>query len=154
MVIDGRSVSQGDQIEAEVCVVGAGPAGISLALELARTGARVCILESGGRTLDAEAQKLSEGTSIGYWYYPLPTTRARVSGGTSATGFPAQADKVDGWRARPLAPIDFETRSAIAGTGWPFDYAVLEPFYERAQKICRLGPYDYECAHWETPEAR
>jgi len=49
MLVDGRALGQGDVFETDVCVVGAGPAGITLALELARSGCRVSLLESGGR---------------------------------------------------------------------------------------------------------
>src|SRR5919108_1072261 len=117
MVIDARGLSEADELEADVCIVGAGPAGISIALELARVGCEVCLVESGGREPEAEAQKLNEGVSVGYWYYPLAATRVRAFGGTSAHWFVAKADEVDGWRTRPLDPVDFETRPGIPHSG-------------------------------------
>jgi choline dehydrogenase-like flavoprotein len=154
MVIDGRGISEGDELEADVCIVGAGPAGISLALALARVGRHVCLVESGGREPEAEAQRLNEGASVGYWYYPLAATRVRAFGGTSAHWFAAKADAVDGWRTRPLDPVDFEARPGIPHSGWPFGYSELRRYYERAQELCRLGPYEYETARWETEAAR
>ncbi len=44
----------------DICVVGAGPVGIALALELARLGRSVLLLESGGGGMAAEAQALSD----------------------------------------------------------------------------------------------
>ena len=154
MVIDGRTLPDADQLEADVCIIGAGPAGISLTLELARAGWRVCLLESGGREPHPETQKLNEGRSVGYWYYPLRATRVRAFGGTSAGWAATPAEKAEGWRARPFDPIDFECRAEIPYSGWPFGYPELRPFYERAQRLCRLGPYDYAAAGWETVEAR
>jgi len=154
MVIDGRSLTEADEVKADVCIVGAGPAGISIALDLARAGVEVCVLESGGRKPEAAAQKLNEGKSVGNWYYPLATTRSRSFGGTSAHWFRSQANMLEGWRARPLDPVDFEARPGLRYSGWPFGRNELEPFYERAQKVCQLGPYDYDLASWESEDAR
>src|SRR5215471_3648815 len=154
MVVDARALAQGDTLETDVCVVGAGPAGITLALELARSGCRVCLLESGDRADSDAGEKLSAGKSVGYWYYSLKDTRARAFGGTSVRWLASPADAAEGWRARPLDPIDFERRADMPYSGWPFGYSELGPFYERAQRVCRLGPYDYTLARWETPHAQ
>ena len=138
MVIDGRTLGEADALEADVCIVGAGPAGITLALELARSGCRVCLLESGGRVPDAASARLSAARSVGYWYPPLPSTRGRGVGGTSLRWFSSDAEQAEGWRARPLDPVDFEGRAGIPYSGWPFGYPELEPFYEHAQRVCRL----------------
>jgi choline dehydrogenase-like flavoprotein len=113
MVVNGRAIGRGDGLETDVCVVGAGPAGITLALELARSGCRVCLLESGGRAHSAAAEKLSAGKSVGYWYYPLADTRARALGGASVRWLASPADAAEGWRARPLDPVDFERRACV-----------------------------------------
>ena len=96
MVVDGRALGQGDVFETDVCVVGAGPAGITLALELARSGSRVCLLESGGRADSAAAEKLSAGKSVGYWYYPLGERGPERSVGR----------RYGGWLRPPTRPRD------------------------------------------------
>jgi len=154
MLVDGRALGQGDVFETDVCVVGAGPAGITLALELARSGCRVSLLESGGREPSAAAKKLSAGKNVGYWYYSLADTRARAFGGTSVQWLASPAGAAEGWRARPLDPVDFERRADMPYSGWPFGYSELRPFYERAHHVCRLGPYDYAPARWESPDAQ
>ena len=154
MVIDGRTLPEAEQLEADVCVVGAGPAGITLTLELARAGYRVCVLESGGREPEAEKQKLTDGKSVGYWYYPLRATRIRAFGGTSTGWASTAAETAEGWRSSPFDAIDFERRAEIPHSGWPFGYADLRPFYERAQKLCRLGRYDHAPSSWETADAK
>jgi flavin-dependent dehydrogenase len=66
MVFDGRSVPTGEEVQADVCIIGAGPAGITLALEWITAGFRVCLLESGGRKLERSVQRFSDGPSVGY----------------------------------------------------------------------------------------
>mgnify|MGYP003460829496 CR=1 FL=1 len=60
MILDGRQVESGTELEADVCVIGAGPAGIALAIELDAAGLRVCLVESGGTDLDRRADALNE----------------------------------------------------------------------------------------------
>jgi choline dehydrogenase-like flavoprotein len=61
VLIDARSLESGTVREADVCVVGAGAAGITLARELAGGPLRVALLESGGMEDDAESQRLYRG---------------------------------------------------------------------------------------------
>jgi choline dehydrogenase-like flavoprotein len=156
MLVDGRTLGENTLMEADVCIVGAGPAGITLARELAGNGVHVCLLESGGEHLEDTAHHLNDGHSVGYWYYPLAETRARGLGGSSLHW----EDNLDEngrryrWYTRPLDAIDFEPKEGIPHTGWPFDRDHLMPFYERAQRISRLGPFEYDAAAWEEVDAR
>ena len=119
----------------DVCIVGAGAAGITLALELIGTEISVCLLESGGLRYDDQAQELARGKSVGHPYYPLDECRDRWLGGTT-----------NSWsgECRPLDDLDFRNRDWIANSGWPISRRSLDPYYERAQDICRLGPALYE----------
>jgi len=45
--------------------------------------------------------------------------------------------------------MDFEARDWVPYSGWPFDKSHLDPFYERAQSICKLGPYIYDVKDWQ-----
>jgi choline dehydrogenase-like flavoprotein len=73
---DARELASDQQIDADVCIVGAGPAGISIARELIGNGASVWLLESGGRDVERRAQRLNVGQSVGY----LDPSAAPVSG--------------------------------------------------------------------------
>jgi choline dehydrogenase-like flavoprotein len=132
-------------IQTDVCIVGAGPAGISVAYELLGTDVGVCLLESGGRDVERRAQRLNRGQSVGYPIHRLHRSRVRAFGGTTRHWF-SPGDET--WAARPLDPIDFEVRSGIRHSGWPFDRAHLDPYYAQAQALCRLGPFVYDPAHW------
>jgi choline dehydrogenase-like flavoprotein len=149
---DPREPADGQEIETDLCIVGAGPAGIAVAREFLASGVRVCLLESGGRDMERHAQRLYRGQSVGYPTYLLHRSRVRAFGGTSRHWLRPGDDS---WAARPLDPIDFEARPGIRYSGWPFDRAHMEPYYVQAQSVCQLGPFAYEPGQWadgtETP---
>jgi choline dehydrogenase-like flavoprotein len=116
-------------------------------LELAAADVAVVLLESGGPDIEEAPQALNDGESDGETYHPLDDRgiRVRAFGGTSRHW-------VDNgpFRARPLDPIDFEARAGIEYSGWPIDRTDLDPYYERAQPYCHLGPFDYQPQTWHT----
>ena len=140
MLIDARTVPENTIITTDVCIVGAGAAGITLAREFIGQEFRVCLLESGGLEFDLNTQSLYEGEAIGLPYDPLHTLRLRYFGGTT-----------NHWAGtcRPLDEIDFTSRAWIPYSGWPFNKDHLDPFYKRAQPICQLGPFTYDAETWE-----
>ena len=144
MLRDAREPSNDELIETDLCIVGSGPAGISIARELRGSGYQICLLESGGRQPERRAQQLNRCQSTGY-PIQLSLSRVRAFGGTSRWWWPDQT-----WASRPLDPIDFEARPSVRYSGWPFDRAHLEPFYERAHTVNDLGPYDYDPRGWTT----
>lgn len=131
--------SQEPEIDTDLCIVGAGPAGISIARALADSGVRICLLESGGPDVERGAQRLNRGEIDGYPLHQLHQSRVRAFGGTLRH---ARVLSGGGWLARPLDPIDFETRPGRPDFGWPFDRDQLMPYYVRAQRDCGLPPYD------------
>ncbi len=139
MFLDARGVTDGAELECEVCIVGAGAAGITLASELAGTRARVIVLESGGFDTDAETQRLYDGEIVGQGYAPLARTRVRVFGGSTSHW--------EGW-CRPLDERDLSERPWVPHSGWPLAWRELDQYYARAHEICELGPYDYRPGHW------
>ncbi|MEQ8965949.1 MAG: FAD-dependent oxidoreductase [Azospirillaceae bacterium] len=139
MIHDLHDAPEGTVIEADVCVVGGGAAGITLALSLGRRGHSVAILESGGLFYEPESQALYEGDVVGRPYDALTAVRLRMFGGST--------NHWTGW-CRPLDPIDFEDRFGAPGGGWPFGADVLAPYWREAQALCQLGPYDYSAGYW------
>ena len=139
---------QGQIVEFEVCIVGGGAAGLTVARELAGHDFSVCLLESGGLHEDEEAQRLSSGTTIGNHQISLGL-RQRQYGG-SANRWCIQIGEGElGVRYAPLDEIDFERRDWLPYSGWPFGKAQLDPFYARAHQLCGIGPYSYEFKDWE-----
>jgi choline dehydrogenase-like flavoprotein len=153
MLIDASNLSVEAVINTEVCIVGAGPAGITLAREFANQNFQVCLLESGGLEYNEANQSLCKGETIGDSYQSPYETRRRQFGGTSNCWSLKIGDGHIGVRHVPLDEIDFEKRDWLPYSGWPFSKAELNPFYDRAQVVCQAGPLAYDADDWETPQA-
>ena len=146
MLLDARQVAPGSTLTADVCIIGAGAAGITLARALAASGHTVVLLESGGFQPDDATQALYRGSSVGLPLDPighqgLDGPRLRYFGGTT-----------NHWAGycRPFPELDFEPRSYVPRSGWPMARAALDPYYAVAEDTCRLGPYDYDVSSWEA----
>ena len=139
MFSDARTLPDRSRVEADLAVVGGGPAGITLARAFAGSGVNVCLVEAGGREADPEVQALYAGESIGI-EYPLAATRLRRFGGSSNHW---------GGYCRPLDAIDFEARDWVPHSGWPFGIEELAPYYGTASEIVDVAPAQYEDrAYW------
>ena len=152
MIIDARSISENECIKTDICIAGAGVAGVALAREFIGEEFRVCLLESGGIGPDRATQSLLWGNNVGHPYFPLDTARACGFGGSSNRWTAPGVNGGLGVRLRPLDDIDFEEREWVPDSGWPFLKSNLDPFYVRAQKTCKIGPFAYEAKDWGDPE--
>ena len=83
MFIDSRSIPEDTIIETDVCIIGAGAAGITLALEFKSQPFRVAVLESGGLEFDPGTQSLNAGRNVGHSYLSLEIVRSRYFGGST-----------------------------------------------------------------------
>ncbi|TKC91172.1 GMC family oxidoreductase [Trinickia terrae] len=140
MFIDTRGVEEGVEVETTVCIIGAGVAGITLALEMNRLGIDTCLLESGGYKSDDETRDLYRGENAGLPYTFADGSRSRYLGGSSNCW--------GGW-CRPLDPWDFDKRDWVAHSGWPFGLDELAPYYARTHRLLKLGPNNFDPAYWE-----
>lgn len=140
MLIDARELEPGALVRTDVCVIGAGAAGISLAREFVGHHLDVCLLESGGLEREEAAQDLSRGDSVGDPYFPLHANRERSFGGTT--------NLWAGW-CRPLDAFDLAPRPWIPGSGWPLGHEDLLPYYRPAHALCQLGAFEYDPGYWE-----
>ncbi len=114
----------------ETCIVGSGPAGITLALELAARGRPSLILESGDKNANA-AQDLSEAEIVDPAVHDdMSIAVARRFGGAS---------NLWGGRCAPLDPCDFAPRPFTQGARWPIGYDDIAPYYARACRYAACG---------------
>lgn len=136
MKIDARSIPSGTVLEADICIVGAGAAGITIARELAGSGLAVVLAEAGGEDYDDAAQELYAGTSVGEAIDPAVMRLRQLGGSTNHWG----------GRSRPLEPADLAPRPWIAGSGWPIDHGELVAYMPRALEICEIDSGDFSAA--------
>src|SRR5262245_31109112 len=83
MELDARGIPDDAVLETDLCVVGAGPAGIALAQEFAGERVRLLLLESGGWKPEEAIQELNDGEAVGDRYAGLRATRCRAVGGAA-----------------------------------------------------------------------
>jgi choline dehydrogenase-like flavoprotein len=129
-------------LKADVCVIGAGPAGITLAAGLVRAGATVALVESGNWNEEPDPQELNHGDADGpiiksYLKYLRQGRRRQVQG--SAVGW-------GGW-CMPFRGIDFERRPWVGHSGWPVSRAELEPYERRAVEM-----FGFDAFHEPEPD--
>lgn len=156
MLIDARSLPQDHVVSTDVCIVGSGPAGLTLARELAGGPLRVTVLESGSgeaEQTDAATRSQLTGTLDGTGYAPLDSIRAQGVGGTTALWNFNGLGLRQSVRLRPLEAEDFERRSWIAHSGWPFGLDELDPYYRRAEDAFGIGRFARD-VHADSPDAR
>jgi choline dehydrogenase-like flavoprotein len=135
-----------DATSVDLCIVGAGPVGIALALALEGSGARVLLVEAGGMAADTRSQDVYRGhVSDPRLHSPLIDYRERRFGGTST---------IWGGRCMPLDDVDFEPRDWIAASGWPIGPHDLAPYYPEANALCEAGAFDYRAASALPADAR
>ncbi len=135
MFHDARSLPAGTVLEAEVCIVGAGAAGITLAQAMAGRGFRVLLLESGGMELEEPTQALYAGEQRGVKQLDLDASRLRYFGGTT--------NHWAGW-CRPLEARDFRPADPADIRRWPITRDDLAEYHTAAQKVLGLGPEEYD----------
>jgi choline dehydrogenase-like flavoprotein len=135
----------GADLQADVAVVGAGPAGIVLALELADAGFDVLLLESGGERYDRDAQALADAAE---WnrdlHAPMALATRRQLGGAST---------IWGGRCVPYDPVDFDRRPWITDAAWPVSYDELTPYFQRACDWFACGRAVFDATETNLPPA-
>lgn len=131
MIKDFAEFTDGAEVAADVCIVGSGAAGITLAREFIGTPFSVLMLEGGGLEAEVETQKLYDSEVVGLPHTGVHGGRARVFGGTT-TLWGGQALRFDAF--------DLQKRSWVPYSGWPISRDELEPFYDRADRVLQLGP--------------
>ena len=146
MILDFDEPGADSVLDADVCIVGAGAAGITLALEFLGTGHTVLVVESGGERHEERVQELSEtDCDARLLHRSLTWGRPRVLGGATTL-----------WAGlvMPLDELDFRPREWVPAGGWPFELSELAPYYRRAERLLGLEPSSYREDDWPARSPR
>jgi choline dehydrogenase-like flavoprotein len=135
--LDARRPEVPDNLIADICIVGAGAAGMTLAMQLAAAGIDVLLLESGGESIDADTQGLYAAEQAGVDYFDLASCRLRFLGGTTNhwAGYCRENDL-----------IDYAGRPELGMPAWPVGYDDIRPYVERAARSLGLDMAGFEPA--------
>jgi len=139
VLIDARQLDDGAELTADLVVVGAGIAGISIVDRLRTSGLSICLIEAGGFTPELRTQRLYRGESVGAPYFRLDACRFRQFGGSCNHW---------GGASWPLTPIDFDRREWLPWSGWPADYADFERYFADAAEVLELPSSHFDSAAW------
>lgn len=128
MIIDFNDISEHSDA-VDVCIIGAGAAGITMAVTLAERGHRVLLCEGGDADYSERSQDCYRGESVGDPYIPLYGARLRFLGGSTNHW---------GGVCRPLDRYDFSAKEAAPETAWPIERSALSPYYRAAASVLDL----------------
>ncbi len=178
MNINGDSIAYDAILRTDICIIGAGPAGIAIASELMGEINDVIVVESGTFPTDTAGTHDETSAAFGHgadaWNFDdfqklnlddrMPTgdvsypsavqTRIRRFGGTSNSWGIRYTPTETGVRYTTLDAIDFEKRDWVPYSGWPFSKPHLDPYYARAHAFAGTGPYDYDPDSWSAPDCQ
>lgn len=127
-MFEARDLPDGQRLTTDICIVGAGAAGIAMALEFIGTGIDVLVLESGGIKPSKDAQSLNAGSVTDPRLHAPPDRhRRRQFGGSVPEGIV---------RCASLTAVDLDARSYVPRSGWPISFESLSPYFQRALKLC------------------
>ena len=120
MLIDLDQEAAGGSYRSEVCVLGAGIAGLVLASRLAGRGFKVHLLEAGGLELEERSQRLYEAEMAGDRHAGASEGRFRVFGGSSTR-----------WVGQllPYTEDIFSPGAGMPSHGWPIGAEAIERYY-------------------------
>ena len=108
----------------DVCIVGAGPVGLALALKCEEFGLKVALLEAGSSEGFSDAtQKFGEVKFTNDRHAVATAATSRGIGGTTALW---------GGRCVTFDDLDFDRREHVPFSGWPIKHSELHRHYREA----------------------
>ena len=130
LFIDPARVADGATFRADICIVGAGAAGLALAVSLARKNGSIICIESGDFDPREDIQALNHVEMSGLDHPSSMQGRFRIFGGTTTKW---------GGQMLPLDRVDFDDKPWQQLPSWPLNYDRLIPYYEEALKLTGLA---------------
>jgi|SRR5579862_1063900 len=121
--------------QVEFCLVGTGPVGLAVALELERLGHDVLVIEAGDREINPALSEASRAEIVDpARHASMDLAVCRALGGTSWT-----------WGGRCVAydEIDWMPRPFVADAHWPIGEEAIRPWFKSAAShlLCGTGAF-------------
>jgi choline dehydrogenase-like flavoprotein len=143
MILDMNDVIQDSCLDADICIIGSGAAGITIAREFVESKTSVILLEGGAKKFEEPAQDPYQSQVVGLPHGGIHKGRVRQIGG-STTLWAGQA--------LPLTELDFTRRDWVTHSGWPFARSELMSVYTRAETVMQIPHATYDAATWPKAE--
>lgn len=135
MFIHSREIESSEIRESDICIIGGGAAGITIAREFLSSQLSVAVIVGGGMQPESNTQELSDGEAVDQRYFPPITIAVRCLGGNTTHW---------GSWCRPFTELDFQERPWVPYSGWPLTAADMTPYYEKAHDLLKLGRHTYD----------
>jgi len=145
MICDLNDYEDNATIATEICIVGAGVAGLTIAREFLGEGREVLILESGGKKDESRTQRLYESDVAGMPHEGVHNGRFRIFGGSSTR-----------WGAQLMTfeSLDFSDRAYVGCDAWPISFQTVCDYYRRAEDVLSVNSLSYEEDLWSGFKAK
>jgi GMC oxidoreductase len=139
LITSAETLASDSSFSTHLAVVGAGPAGMVIALEAAKDGIEVLLIESGYGKFNADVQQLSDAAAYDPGVHaPMSKSVRRQLGGTST---------IWGGRCVPYDPVDFDHRPYLSDISWPVSYDELSSYFQRACDWLQCGRPVFDVSH-------
>lgn len=152
MILDARTLEPDAELQADICIVGSGPAGMAIALDYDGLPLRVLMLESGGFEEEKESMSLSKLASGSYFGTVTDVGAYRLFGGTAN----AWSIETNGTRRNlrlvPMTAADFEPRAWMKESGWPVGIDYFNGYIERAKAFFGLPKEGFTPEEWSDAD--
>lgn len=142
MFKDLNHISDRIAVESDICIIGSGAAGLSIALEFIDTRYRVVVLESGSFKFERDTHEVGDVVNVGEPLSDMPTWLRAFGGTLNAWG--------GGWQV--LNEIDFEKRPWVSHSGWPIPYLEVAKYWSVATMRYRLPPLELDDTLYWLPQ--
>jgi choline dehydrogenase-like flavoprotein len=135
MIADLSAADGPTQLTCDLCVVGTGAAGLTIASEMLDASLNVVLVESGGLDFEPPTQSLYDVDISGLPHPGSTQGRFRVCGGSTTKW---------GGQALPLMPSDFKRREWVTHSGWPISFEEVSRYYPRACRFLSVDEKNFD----------
>jgi hypothetical protein len=135
MITDFLKLKHNENLAADICVVGAGAAGMAIAEFFLSENKKVLVVESGNFKFNQDIQNYYKVENVGLKFNGAMGGRFRTMGGSTTRW---------GGQALPLTQLDFKQKDWIKNTGWPIRKEDLDTYYKKALKFLNVDDLDFD----------